>query len=466
MFLTDYLDLSDEKRNRFRELGIFDCLINQDSHFYINIIRLKNSTIPEFVQAYEHLNQFFIDIATLLDSATVPDKSDVFYREARNRFVFHEVNGINLGFSSSGYGAGWGKQISDEILKDAFQIIKKGSNAPELFHLVNLFEENVGGDRISDMIATIIEKDIISYTFRMMKELEVDEENYLGFSFDVRGLLKNPNKNAPILLLPKEILHELPIARSWSDLDRVLDENKAIKREIGEQVGDEWYRWSTSEKRNYIKNNIFMSPPACNRVIKEYQNEIVDPYNVYLNTDYLAEYWLSLISKFDNIRVNSYLKTSYEAAIAIIEVFKDWVENNRGWAEIINAPSNKREKSVQKLLHLAAKTIVEDNHLDISFESDAGRGPLDVKLSKGSDKTIIEVKLSSSNKYMQGFETQIEEYGKAESCEQLIYLFVDIGNPNKRRKIQEVYDDNVRLGNRFPELVVIDSTEKESASKL
>ncbi len=150
MFISEYLGLNFE----LSDMGVFDALLDKDSHFFINVICLKKTKIPEFEDAYRHMNQYFSDIATLLDAAEVPAMSDKMYRAARKRFTFHEVNGINLGFSESRWGAGWGSRISDQVLKDAFQIVKKGSKQPEIFHLVGLFEDNVAGDRLSDMIAT------------------------------------------------------------------------------------------------------------------------------------------------------------------------------------------------------------------------------------------------------------------------------------------------------------------------
>lgn len=65
---------------------------------------------------------------------------------------------------------------------------------------------------------------------------------------------------------------------------------------------------------------------------------------------------------------------------------------------------------------------------------DAGNGALDIKVSRGSDKTITEIKLSSSEQYLRGYETQIELYGKAEQTEKMIYVFIDLGNPVRRKK--------------------------------
>ena len=88
--------------------------------------------------------------------------------------------------------------------------------------------------------------------------------------------------------------------------------------------------------------------------------------------------------------------SSLEATHAIIDIFKDWVENNRGWSEIQDAPTSKREKAVQRFMHLGAKYYVDNNNLDFSCEADEGRGPVDIKLSRGTDKAIAEIKLSSN----------------------------------------------------------------------
>lgn len=121
MFISEYI----KPKESLSKLGVFDALIDKDSHFFINIIRLKKSTVPEFIEAYNKLNSFFTDIATLLDAADAPSTTDKMYRGARKKFTFHEVNGINLGFSNSHIGACWGEKLSDKVLFDAYQIVKK-----------------------------------------------------------------------------------------------------------------------------------------------------------------------------------------------------------------------------------------------------------------------------------------------------------------------------------------------------
>ena len=54
-----------------------------------------------------------------------------------------------------------------QVISDAFDIVKKGILYPEIFQLVSLFEENIGPDRLSDMISTIIYPDMVAYTKRI-----------------------------------------------------------------------------------------------------------------------------------------------------------------------------------------------------------------------------------------------------------------------------------------------------------
>ena len=117
------------------------------------------------------------------------------------------------------------------------------------------------------------------------------------------------------------------------------------------------------------------------------------------------------------------------------------------------------------MIHLGAKEYIAVNDLDISFEADSGRGPVDMKISAGTDKSICEVKLSSNSQYLQGYQTQVQEYGKAECTENLFYVFVDVGNPERLRTIVETHNENKKAGIKCPELIIIDATTRKSASK-
>ena len=93
-----------------------------------------------------------------------------------------------------------------------------------------------------------------------------------------------------------------------------------------------------------------------------------------------------------------------------------------------------------------------------------GRGPIDFRVSWGGDKTIVEVKLSTNTQYLHGYEEQVEEYGKAECTDKMIYVFVDLGNPGRLKKITETHQLNLQSQKKVPELMIIDATAKNAAS--
>lgn len=101
----------------------------------------------------------------------------------------------------------------------------------------------------------------------------------------------------------------------------------------------------------------------------------------------------------------------------------------------------------------------------MSFEANEGPGPVDLKMSRGNDKTVVEIKLSSNADYLHGYEEQIEEYAKAEGTLQRIFVYVKVGNPGRDKKIEKLHQERLKKGENPPELFVIDAQKQTSASK-
>ena len=53
MFVSEYFGLDDE----LDKMGVFDCVLDNDSRFFINLMRLKVSDVPEFKGAYRALQR-------------------------------------------------------------------------------------------------------------------------------------------------------------------------------------------------------------------------------------------------------------------------------------------------------------------------------------------------------------------------------------------------------------------------
>ncbi|HJV47084.1 MAG TPA: hypothetical protein VJ824_15305 [Bacillota bacterium] len=454
-----------ELDDKLDTLGVFDPMLDIDSYYFINIKRLKEAITPEFVGSYDKVNKTFQDIGLLLANSSGPNHK--LYRAALEMFDFPEVNGICLGYSDSEHGSGLGLKLRKQIIGDAKQIIDAGVNEPEIFHLVGLFEKNVGPDRISDMIACIIKSDIETYTKRMNIELGITMENYPLFDFD-DGLLINPFKKSPLLLLPKEILHELPIARGWDDIDRVCSEIESIRREVNEIVGNKWGKMSTGHKKDLLKELFIKNPTILNQILDDYRKITIEHYD--FSKDKTGD---SIIAKIANRLPNEYpidvspvFKSTFDIAMLICNKFKDLVENNKINELLYYENKPRNEKIVQRAFFCVADSYCNAFNIGISPETDSGRGPVDFKFETSyEDRTLVEIKLTSNSNLVHGMESQIQEYAKAEKTQKLIYLVVHNGGSQKKvDELNEFYMNNKETEG-CPELVFVDATPKDSASK-
>ena len=236
---------------------------------------------------------------------------------------------------------------------------------------------------------------------------------------------------------------------------------------MNNEVAEHWTQWAATDRKYYLREKIFKDSEKCKQVIEAYREERLDAYNPEEQIDYfLAKLWqrieksgISWLSRYKDREIDS--KT---ASIEILSLFKNWVEYNRGWEVILSAGTQKREKIVQRVIHLSGIAYIQANNLSLSCEADEGRGPVDFKISRGQDITVIEVKLSSNGQYMHGYDTQVEEYAKAEQTDNMVYVLVNVGNPGKVKKILDRYNRDIDEGKKVPEVIMIDSTSKESAS--
>lgn len=460
MFVSEYLGLDYIK---LEDMGVFDAVMEKDSRFFINVQRLKKTTVPEFINSYKTIREFFTSIATILDAADQDNNEDKFFKAALKMFDFSEVNEINLGFSDAQGGSGMGKVLRKQIISDAYNLVKKGCKAPELFEMIGLFEEGVGPDRLSDMIATIILPDIQAYTKRIMSELGVGSCNCDTIEFDSEGYVINKFKHCRLYLLPTNILHELPVAKCWADIDTVASKNRVFRQELNFEVAAAWTKWNSSQRKAYIKNQLMSDPDIFNRFVEAYRKETADEYNIYSDSAYFIEKLLQKIkTTADFQRHDKEEIDSLSGTLEALEIFKHWVEHNKGWDEINRASS---EKSVQRFIHACVKYYMDVNNLDFSCEANEGAGPVDFKVSRGNDCTVVELKLSSNSGYMHGYQVQIVKYAEAESTDKMVFVLVDIGNSRRVKNLLKQHEQDIQEGKRVAEIIIIDATPKQSASK-
>jgi hypothetical protein len=161
------------------------------------------------------------------------------------------------------------------------------------------------------------------------------------------------------------------------------------------------------------------------------------------------------------------LEELLEVILLICNKFKDLVENNKLSSLLYDNGQPKHEEAAQLLFYGVAESYCEANNLDLTRESNAGRGPVDFKISGGyHSRVVVETKLNTNNKLVHGFRRQIGEYQKAEKTNHAIYTVIDVGGPAKRiDDLKLIIKEDEKDKKRVPQVIFVDANPKPSASK-
>ena len=467
--LSDFLGVPSNKL--FKE-GCFDTIIDSDARLFINFTRLKKTKTPELKEAYKHILKLFLSIGKLLLASQ--NEKDIFWKKAFELLKMSEFEEICLGYAISGTaGSGSGANLKTIILRRGKQILDAGVNEAEIFELVGLFEDNIGSDRLSDFIAHSIKSYLENFTKRVLSNLRINTKTMKNLLF-VDGLLLNPFNNKKIYMLPLDILHELPIAREWEDIETVCLLNKSFREEINKKIGQEWQKLTKSDLKKEARKILQNDPNLLKSLISDYRNFELPEYD--FEKDPLGEAsWYNAAKTYSQKYPLNFSKKKIENINDLIEIvsticnkFKENIEFN-GLNEFLYFEGNPRkERIAQKLFFCIADSYCESNNIDINPEPNAGRGAVDFKFSIGyTMRVIVEVKLTTNNKLIHGFERQIKEYQKAEKNAHAIYLVIENGGSEKMiEKLVQIHNKQQQSKKNNCELIIIDGSIKPSASKI
>ena len=457
----------------FDQTGAFDAILDVDSRLFIDPHLLPASSAPELAKSYGKVKKRFTDILKLLEKSK--GETDPFWKAAFGRFYFPELEGLCIGYSADGTrGSGMGPGLRKRILRTAKQIVDAGIEDTEIFELVGLFEEDVGPDRISDMVGRIVIEDLQKYTERILKSLKVKTSKVAGNPYES---IQNPYNGKPLILVPSDVLRDLPIANDWSDIDYVCQFNAALRNRVNALIGDTWKKATRSVRKSDLRAVLLSEPDALRDLIEAYKKKPAATYDY--SSDRSGEFiWFRASRQYTKqfpLKIKL-PKTPTGADVqatvkTICEKFQDLIENNALSSLLYDSTGKpKKEEAAQKLFYGIADSYCEANDLDLSREANAGRGPVDFKVSKGyKGRVVVEAKLTSNPQLLHGFEVQIEEYQKAEKTKTAVYLVIDVSESratkNRVTKLKALLRTSKASGKRMPEVIFVDGLRKLSASK-
>jgi hypothetical protein len=467
--ISTYLGI---KSDDLENAGVLDTVIGVDTRLYVDPLLLNVAKTPEFKTSRQKIEKHYGEILLLVSKSE--KREDRAWRGAKERLVFHELPGTAIGHSAkSDDGRGIGPILGERLLQSASEIIRLGISDPVIFELLGLFEEDFGADRLSDMTIRIISEDLFEYTDRMSKELGLKDLADLKTAGKTYQVPHHPSRTKPLIFLPTEILQDLPVAQSWDAIDAVAAHNQALRQRINEMVAGVWGKRRRIPKPD-LRKAIFENPDALRELIRVYRASRPKPYDFATDPAGEVKWYFFGKDSADRFpltlafRPDEGLPGVERVVESIVSQFKRNIEDNGLREHLFREDGSPlHERYSQRLFFAAADTYCAANNLDLSREPNGGNGPVDFKVSSGYDaRVLVEIKLSSNPHLVQGFENQLPTYEKSENTTSSVYVVIRVTESEAQIKhVQEIHNMARAAGKKVPKLVIIDATEKPSASK-
>jgi hypothetical protein len=246
-------------------LGVLDPTLNADTALFIDPLLLESSRHSEIrIGARTTYEQHFTTVIKLLRAAKTTN--DVAWRSAVRYLSFPEIKWTCLGYGAQSVsGSGSGSDMTGSYVATAKQIVDLGVDDPDLFAAMALFEDGVGPDRISDMTTNVIFGDLLRFNHRVLGDLSVHCRSMSltlrnGKVFDA-FLPVNPfirGGSAPVVLVPGDILRDLPIATDRYDVAAAAAKNASLRQRVNEQIARLWEAKSRKDKHAVRRGRVIM----------------------------------------------------------------------------------------------------------------------------------------------------------------------------------------------------------------
>lgn len=271
--------------------GLIDPFLNVDTQLFIDPLLLAKSANPIIAgDAYKRFRSHFSNFIRLLSISQA--EGDAAWRGARKLLDLSEPAQTGLGYGgSSRSGSSRPAEVREVIMRTAKEIIDLGANDPEMVALMGFFEENVGPDTISDFTTRVIIESLAAITshFCTLHEIPTSKSS-MNSAYDVPFF-----KGSPVLLVPKDIVRDLPLANDWSDIEKAAMQNQAIRDRVNQYLAG-IATPTIAQRKMALRNAALASSKEFEHFLGSVK-EHVDNYDP--NVDALAYYKLREILRSD-----------------------------------------------------------------------------------------------------------------------------------------------------------------------
>ena len=386
-----------------------------------------------------------------------------------------------LGYTTGGTrGGGTGIKKASLIASGMERAIAFSISGARHFETIELFQEGIGPDLISDATGKILRERFAGYTKAICDEhgvTDLEKCTYNDGTFNpLTGrweqrhfqLPKNPWNGKPILLCPKDYLRPLPTLNPDDYWGYCCDmDYKALRDEFGDEI-------TRNVKKEVILEKALKDFESVDQFINFVENIGGTPYDIDSDPKGLVKWYnktKDFVSEHPSELHFADDDTFNNFTYGLCKIFKSYIEDQGGWQLIYNESGRPKSEEAHQFVFLGiVNHYCRANNIDLSREVNIGRGPVDFKTSQGaSRKALLELKLASNSKFWNGPKKQLKKYLEAEQIDYGIFVVI-VHTEKELEKVKELSAviDAINKENQFTiDHIIIEADYKpKSASKL
>lgn len=462
----------------------FDPLLNEDTRLYVDPFRIFVDEDPFWANGHVQLMTFFNTVMKLLADSGFAESSP-FFKKAKALLLFPEPPEFCLGTSKeSVFGAGSAKGLQEGMLKGAAEAIELGLEDLKHFEELALFGQSIGADRVSDMTCDVLKGVFVEYTRSIARRhnIPLSPVNLRHCGWDVSRFVwndavvelpLNPVMTARVgipvgvLLTPKRFLRKMPSIDPYDFWDYAWShESEKIRTDLNYEVAT-----------NVDAEKIARLARRKRHLLRAYLDDLEanpkPPYDVDEDPELIvrrSDYGREIAGQFEFGAPAT--ETEFDRFVdRLLDNFKQSVEDRGAWRLLWANGKPRREVHAQLLFHTSAVWVCEDHDVDISPESNAGRGPVDFKVSHGWRlRVLFELKLAKSSSFRKNLRSQTPTYLRSEGVQRGYFIVIQFAeedfDPELVRSAEELAKKVADREGISYRVVWIDARPKESASNL
>lgn len=456
MFFSEYFEVSPDV---LRKYGALDISLVCDMPLFVDPMLIFNSDKKLYKQLHEKIIRYFHFLSTKAENGLQKNEIKAWFR-------FSEVRNNWLGYSLIGNG---GLALGDEyaqFLYDNIGFAISTNDVSQSTHIekIMLLYKGSGKDKISDLTVNLIKNYLLEYTQtftanhiknRLKKRLYVeradfnyDTESFISKEYVLPYFTNNKGEDEYILLTPLDILREdepsINRGNFYDSHERVRAsiDNDVLRAYVNNYIFEAVRKYEEQQRRNRRPSRERTRSKIEKDAFAELANEYPVLYDYYIrlreqDTPEIRarstfEVNTQLEKFFENTQafVNTVISKGYkiseslsarDEAIKRLKFFKHVIEDCDCYK---NFYYNRQRISSEDDIRRMFRLVWYDTTYKVDFDTNNGRGELDVSVSKGQyNQNIIEFKLASNSSLSHVF-TQIKIYEAANGADgSLVAIF-------------------------------------------